>query len=275
MIIGVDVGGSTTKAVLFEKGEVVGTAVSRSAEDPVTSISGVLGKVLSDSRTDLANIEYVAVSGGRSRQLPSSVLNLGVRMVDEIKSIGVGGLKLAGAKEGLVVSMGTGTAIVWAREGGRKVTHVGGTGVGGGTMVGLGRKLLGISDAPVLNEMAKRGDARHVDLTVGDIVGGTIGTLNTDMTASNFGKLSGAATPEDIAAGILNMVAEVVGEIAHISASGVGTTHIILVGSLTKLDYVSGKTLATLQSLGREAMIPKLAEFNVAVGAATEASWGT
>jgi type II pantothenate kinase len=275
MIAGVDVGGSTSKAVLFEKGEIVGTAISRSAEDPVTSVSGVLGKVLSDSGTDLAHIEYIAVSGGRSRQLPSSLLNLEVRMVDEIKSIGIGGLKLAGAKEGLVVSMGTGTAIVWAREGGRKVTHIGGTGVGGGTLVGLGQKLLGISDAPVLNEMAKRGDARRVDLTVRDIAGGAVGALDADMTASNLGKLSGAATPEDIAAGILNMVAEVVGELAHISASGVGTTRIILVGSLTKLDYVSDRAIATLRSFGREAVIPKLAEFNVAVGAATEASWGT
>jgi len=275
MIVGVDVGGSITKAVLFEKGEVTGTAVSRSAEDPVTSVSGVLGKLLSDSARDLADIEYLAVSGGRSRRLPASLLNLEVKKVDEIQSIGIGGLKLAGVEEGLVVSMGTGTAIVWARERGRKVTHVGGTGIGGGTMVGLGLRLLGVSDALVLNDMAKRGDAKSVDLTVGDIVGGAIGALDVKMTASNFGKLSGVGSPEDIAAGILNMVGEVVGELAHLSASGVGATRIILVGSLTKLDYVSGKVLTTLQSFGREAVIPKLSEFNVAVGAATEASWGT
>jgi len=275
MIVGVDVGGSITKAVLFEKGEVTGTAVSRSAEDPVTSVSGVLGKLLSDSATDLADIEYLAVSGGRSRRLPASLLNLEVKKVDEIQSIGIGGLRLAGVEEGLVVSMGTGTAIVWARERGRKVTHVGGTGIGGGTAVGLGQRLLGVSDALVLNDMAKRGDAKSVDLTVGDVVGGAIGALDAKMTASNFGKLSGVGSPEDIAAGILNMVGEVVGELAHLSASGVGATTIILVGSLTKLDYVSGKVLTTLQSFGREPVIPKLSEFNVAVGAATEASWGT
>jgi len=275
MIVGVDVGGSTTKAVLFREGEVAGSAMSRSVGDPVTAVSGVLGKLLSDSAIDLADIDYLAVSGGRSWQLPASLLNLEVRKIDEIQSIGVGGLKLAGAEEGLVVSMGTGTAIVWARERGRKVTHVGGTGVGGGTIVGLGQRLLEISDAPTLNDMAKRGDARRIDLTVGDIVGGVIGTLDANMTASNFGKLSVDRSPEDIAAGILNMVSEVVGELAHLSASGVGADQIILVGFLTRLDFVSGRVQATLRTFGREAIIPRLPEFNVAVGAATKASWGT
>jgi len=275
MIVGVDVGGSTTKAVLFREGDVAGSAMSRSVGDPVTAVSGVLGKLLSDSAIDLADIEYLAVSGGRSWQLPASLLNLEVKKIDEIQSIGVGGLKLAGADEGLVVSMGTGTAIVWARERGRKVTHVGGTGVGGGTIVGLGQRLLEISDAPTLNDMAKRGDARRVDLTVGDIVGGAIGTLDANMTASNFGKLSVDRSPEDIAAGILNMVSEVVGELAHLSASGVGTDQIILVGSLTRLDFVLGRVQATLRTFGREATIPRLPEFNVAVGAATKASWET
>lgn len=275
MIVGVDVGGSTTKAILFEEGRVIGSAISRSVEDPIASVSGVLGKVLVDSAKNLAGIEYLAVSGGRSGRLPSSLLNLEVKKVDEIQAIGIGGLKLAAVEEGLVVSMGTGTAIVWARERGRKVTHVGGTGVGGGTIVGLGQRLLGVSDAPALNDMAKRGDAKRVDLIVRDIVGGAIGTLDVNMTASNFGKLSGTESREDIAAGIMNMVGEVVGKLAHLSASGVGASRIILVGSLTKLDCVSGRVLATLQSFGGEAIIPKLAEFNVAVGAATEASWGT
>jgi activator of 2-hydroxyglutaryl-CoA dehydratase len=63
MIVGVDVGGSTTKAILFEEGRVIGSAISRSVEDPIASVSGVLGKVLVDSAKNLADIEYLAVSG--------------------------------------------------------------------------------------------------------------------------------------------------------------------------------------------------------------------
>jgi len=275
LIVGADVGGSTAKAILLERGRILGTAISRSAEDPVTSISGVLGKVLSDSGRSLTDIECLAASGGKSRTLPDTILGLNVKKVDEIQSTGIGGLELAGADEGLVVSVGTGTAVVWAKERGRKVTHVGGTGVGGGTIVGLGSKLLGISDPVMLNAMAQRGDSRAVDLTVGDIVGGAIGVLDASVTASNFGKMSEASSPDDIAAGILNMVAEVIGEVAYLSASSVGAERIILVGTLTKLSYISERALVTLKVFGRKAEIPKLAEFCVAVGAATKISWRT
>jgi len=275
LIVGVDAGGSTTKAVLLERGKVLSSTISRSVEDPVTSISGVLGKILSDTGRELEEIQRLAVSGGKSSVVPATLFGLNVEKVDEIQSIGIGGLELARVDEGLVISMGTGTAVVWAQDGGRRVSHLGGTGVGGGTILGLGSRLLGLSDPPALDAMAKRGNAKSVDLTVGDIAGNAIGTLDPSMTASNFGKLSERGSPEDIAAGILNMVGEVIGEVAYLSSMGVSTKNIVLVGMLTRLEYVSQRASETLEAFGRTAIIPNLAEFHVAVGAAKKVSWGS
>ena len=275
MIVGVDAGGSTTKAVLLERGKVLSSTISRSVEDPVTSISGVLGKILSDTGRELEEIQRLAVSGGKSSVVPATLFGLNVEKVDEIQSIGIGGLELARVDEGLVISMGTGTAVVWAQDGGRRVSHLGGTGVGGGTILGLGSRLLGLSDPLALDAMAKRGNAKSVDLTVGDIAGNAIGTLDPSMTASNFGKLSERGSPEDIAAGILNMVGEVIGEVAYLSSMGVSTKNIVLVGMLTRLEYVSQRASETLEAFGRTAIIPNLAEFHVAVGAAKKVSWGS
>ena len=59
----------------------------------------------------------------------------------EFGSLAKGGLYLSGLKSAIVVSCGTGTAVVWARKN-KPVVHLGGTGVGGGTLQGLGKLIL-------------------------------------------------------------------------------------------------------------------------------------
>ena len=53
--------------------------------------------------------------------------------------------------------------------GDRRVERVGGTALGGGTVVGLGKLLLGVESFAELAAMAERGDRRTVDLLVGDV----------------------------------------------------------------------------------------------------------
>lgn len=60
--------------------------------------------------------------------------------MEEFQAIGYGGLKLSGLTDALVVSMGTGTAYVRAGKDGMK--HIGGSGVGGGTLMGLASRLV-------------------------------------------------------------------------------------------------------------------------------------
>ena len=94
------------------------------------------------------------------------------------------------------------------------IEHLGGTGIGGGTLVGLSNAVLNVRDIKNLVKLAQKGDLRRVDLAIGDITTNAVSNLPFDATASNFGKLSELATPEDIALGLLNLVYQTVGMLA-------------------------------------------------------------
>ena len=64
-----------------------------------------------------------------------SLIRYTYRKVDEFHAIGKGGLFLTGLTRAIIVSMGTGTAFIIADQNGEK--HIGGTGIGGGTLLGL------------------------------------------------------------------------------------------------------------------------------------------
>ncbi|RDU38783.1 type II pantothenate kinase [Neobacillus piezotolerans] len=105
----------------------------------------------------------------------------------------------------LLVNIGTGTSIFIAGEG--KCDRVGGSGLGGGTLTGLGSLLSGTDEFSELVGMAAVGSRQTVDLLVKDIYGGGDEPLNGDMTAANFAKGKGAGK-DDLAAAIINMIAE-------------------------------------------------------------------
>ena len=63
--------------------------------------------------------------------------------------------------------MGTGTSFVLCD--GDDMRHIGGIGVGGGTLAGLSRLLLNTSDIKQVASFAMQGDVQNVDLLIGDI----------------------------------------------------------------------------------------------------------
>lgn len=265
--VGIDIGGSTTKAVALKGKEILGVSEMPSSDPLATSI-GLLGKLIVMMGCSLKDVDVLAIAGGRSSQLPGSILGLRVIKVNEIVAAGTGGVVLTGLSEALVVSMGTGTALIEVRENGRRIRHIGGTGVGGGTLLGLARKMLGISSISILVEMAEKGDSRRVDLTVGDIVGDGIGILSPEMTASNLGRVGDTSSPEDLAAGITNLVGEVVASVAFLAASKLKLEdRVILVGRVAKLPPVLKSIQRALSSFGVKPIVPKLPEYAVAVGA--------
>jgi type II pantothenate kinase len=144
---------------------------------------------------------------------------------------------------------------------------MGGTGVGGGTIVGLSKKLLGISDIGNLIDVASEGNLANVDLTIADITKQDIG-LQSHMTAANFGKVSDVASKGDLALGLINMVFESVGMLAVFAARSKGIKDVILTGNLARLPQ--SKTIAeTFSTLfGLNFTIPQNAEFATAIGAA-------
>jgi type II pantothenate kinase len=268
MIIGIDIGGSSTQGVLVRNGKTSGF-VSIHASDPTASAAGCLGKILSNNRTQMSGIKAVAATGGGAGSLGKGLLGIPVRKVDEIKAIGLGGMTLARKKKCFVVSIGTGTAMVAVNDGGRSIKHVGGTGIGGGTLKGLYRLLLNKDDINNLEDLALKGDLRNIDLTVKDIVGRGIGKLSPKATAANFGKLSDHATPHDIALGLINMVGEIVGTLATFAAINNGLEKdIVFIGKVTKNKTLMKRIQETAKTFGGRVVVPPRAEFATAIGAA-------
>jgi len=268
MIVGIDIGGSTTDAVLVNSGEIV--VVTIETGDPLAAAAGAPGKLLSTVGGVLADIQAIAVSGGGARWLEDQLFGVPVAKVSEIDAIGVGGSTLAEKSSALVVSLGTGTALVSVQ--GNTIEHVGGTGVGGGTLLGLARHLLGVTRLDTLEQMAAHGDLSRVDLTVGDIAGGPVGIAPASATASNFGKVRADPTPADKALGLVNMVAEVTFALSFMAARARQHTDVVLTGKLTRVQLLRERLEALRPRRGENFIIPPYAEYATAIGAARAVS---
>ncbi len=268
MIVGIDIGASTTKAVALEE---LSTAklISVKTTEAITSASAALEKLLTLMGRRPRDVTIIAVSGGGARSVEETLLGIPVVKVDEIKAIGVGGLVLSGKKQALVVSMGTGTALVTAYEEERRVIHIGGTGVGGGTLQGLSMRLLHAHNFEAIEKMAAMGDAKKVDLTVADIAGGPVGIVPGEATASNFGKLRTDANERDVAAAIFNMVSQVIGVIVAFAAKAYGLEKdVVLVGRLAGNNLITKSIGDVADMFHIKLCIPENGEYCVAIGAA-------
>jgi type II pantothenate kinase len=271
VVIGIDVGGSTTKIVGFRKENGIPQLIDPlfvKATDPMTSIYGAFGKFADLNGLALSDIEQVLMTGVGSSYLSRPIYDLPCGTVPEFKSIGLGGLYLSGLSEAIVVSMGTGTAIVHAKRG-CEADYLGGTGVGGGTLIGLSKRMLGIEEIDHLADLASEGNLGNVDLRIGDITkkDSSVGLPDT-MTASNFGKLSDIASSADVALGVLNMVFETVGMLALFAARSRGVRDIVLTGNLTGVPYAK-TVFDTLSSMfDVRFIIPENAQFATVIGTA-------
>jgi type II pantothenate kinase len=267
MIVGIDIGGSTTDAVVIENGGL--HVVTIEANDPVAAAAGSLGKLAAEFGIRLEDIERIAATGAGARVLGDSLLGRPILKVNEFTAIGVGGTSLAGMEQALVVSLGTGTAIVSVTP--DKIQHFSGTGVGGGTLLGLARHMLGVVTIERLEELARKGDLRRIDLTVRDIAGGPIGDLPPGTTAANFGKIGADATTEDKALAIMNMIVESIGVLSLASARACGQENIVLTGKLSRLFRFMQEAKRLDFPFGRRFVIPEHADYATAIGAARTA----
>ncbi|MFN3557062.1 MAG: type II pantothenate kinase [Bacteroidales bacterium] len=265
MIIGIDIGGSTTKIVGIRGHELL-EPLSVEASDPVASASGALGKFLSTHELSIAQVELIRMTGVGASFIKQEILGIPVTKVEEFKAVGHGGLYLSGLQRAVIVSMGTGTALVKAH--GNCIAHIGGTGVGGGTIIGLSRAMLNLSDFDNIISLAETGDLSLVDLSIGDISRADIGKLPSTLTASNFGKMSDKATRNDLVRGILNMVFQTIGMMAVLAARNEKDKDIVISGNLVKVPQAS-KTFSELSKLyGVNFHIPRHARYCTAIGAA-------
>jgi type II pantothenate kinase len=212
----------------------------------------------------MAGIRAAAVTGGRSAFFEEKIFGLRPHQVDEIRAIGLGASFVSGERRCLAVSMGTGTCIVLFEKG--KSRHIIGSGLGGGTIIGLSGRLIGETRAKNLACLAEKGVLSRADLSVNDVVGRGIGIVSGDSTAANFAK-PGKCRGADIAAAVQNMVAESVAVLAISAARQCACEKIVFVGRGPKFPLVKKRLLAAARLFGERFLFPKNLEFATAIGA--------
>ncbi len=271
IIIGIDLGGSTTKIVGFdtENGQyrLIAPLFVR-ATDPITAVYGAFGKFLDINNFSLEDIKKVMVTGVGSSYMSKPIYGLACEKVAEFTANGLGGLYLSGLDRAIISSCGTGTSLVFA-ERGSDPKYLGGTGVGGGTLVGLSKRLLGMDNVDHVSELAKSGSIDKVDLKINDITKHDIVPGFGDiMTASNFGSISDIATKSDIALGLINMVFETIGVVSLFAARNYGIRDVVLIGNLSVVEQAAGIFSTLNRMFDMNFIIPENSRYGTVIGAA-------
>lgn len=273
IVIGIDVGGSTTKIVgIRQDGDKLSLITPQivKANDPVTATYGAFGKFTDENEIAISDISKVVMTGVGSSYVKGRLYGIDCCRVPEFDCIGRGGIYLSGLDKAVVVSMGTGTAIVNAEKDGR-MEYLGGTGVGGGTLLGLSKLLVGAEDVDTIASVAVEGDLANIDLRIKDLTAKDH-ELNADMTAANFGNVSEIATKGDVAAGLLNLIYETVGMVSIFASRSRSVKDIVLTGNLTRLDSCVKKFEEfNTMGYGVNFVIPKMSEFSTVIGCALSA----
>ncbi|MCA0374197.1 MAG: Fumble domain-containing protein [Gemmatimonadetes bacterium] len=274
-VAAIDFGASNTDVVVQE-GNAQGTATQhwRLPSEGQPSDARVHA-VLAQGGVAVRDLAWIAVTGGNRSALSATLVDgastVPLHRVDEVQAIGRGGLALSGLARALVTSAGSGTAVVAATAEGAR--HVSGTGVGGGTLVGLSRLLIDVVDPQAIDALAQQGRDTVHNLTIGEILGTAIGSLPPDTTAVNFGRAARHAvdaSPADTAAALVNMVGQVIGVVAVNAARAQQMEQAVIVGHLTDLPSIR-RTLETVaQFYHAQIVIPEEGGRATALGALLE-----
>ncbi len=158
---------------------------------------------------EASGADAIGLTGGGAaelaRRLPAA------RVVPEFEAW-VAGAPLLAARTGLaladcylLVSVGTGASAILIRDG--SGVRVGGTALGGGSLLGLGRLLLDTRSFEELVGLAALGDRRRVDLLVGDLYRDGTSPLPPNLPAAHFGKLD-STERADVAHALVGVVAQ-------------------------------------------------------------------
>ncbi|WP_010647990.1 pantothenate kinase [Oceanobacillus massiliensis] len=168
----------------------------------------------------------------------------------------------------ILVSIGTGSSIfhVTAADSER----IAGSGIGGGTLMGLGSLIAGNKDFAALTQLASKGNHEHSDLLVKDIYAPNEPPVPGSLTAANFGKahVNSSATVEDHLAALMQLIGETILSLAWQAAVSKQIRQIIFVGSTltgnTPLKNVLGSFQETLLY---EPLFPQKGAYAGAIGA--------
>lgn len=268
IVIGIDVGISTTKIVgIDEKGMVI-SPIRIKATDPITSLYGAFGKYLHDNKIKLDEVEHVMLTGVGAAYIDEHIYGLPTSKSEESIADGLGAKYESKLDRMIVVSMGTGTSLV--KCDGENIKHIGGIGIGGGTLAGLSRIMLKTDDIKQITNLAKDGDVSKINLLIKDISAKPLPGLPMSAVASLFSNAKTNASREDIAKGLIWMVLQCIGSATILSSLESGIKDFVLIGNLSLLPLCREVYPAMEKVYGVRFHVPKYSEFCTAIGAALD-----
>ena len=268
IVIGIDVGISTTKIVgIDEKGMVI-IPIRIKATDPITSLYGAFGKYLHDNKIKLDEVEHVMLTGVGAAYIDEHIYGLPTSKSEEFIADGLGAKYESKLDRMIVVSMGTGTSLV--KCDGENIKHIGGIGIGGGTLAGLSRIMLKTDDIKQITNLAKDGDVSKINLLIKDISAKPLPGLPMSAVASLFSNAKTNASREDIAKGLIWMVLQCIGSATILSSLESGIKDFVLIGNLSLLPLCREVYPAMEKVYGVRFHVPKYSEFCTAIGAALD-----
>jgi len=246
--LGIDFGASYVDAVLFDGAKIISTR----------SIPRL--RYTARFLEEFPAFDTLISTGSKPHQK--------MKYCNELECIGRGGLFLTGFKNAVITSCGTGTAIIWKNQV-QKAIHLGGTGLGGGTLLGLGKLLLGIDNADKILQLAAQGQRTTIDLTIGDILGKGIGLLSKDATAANFGKVKDLNfKPEDLARSLVAMITETIAITSCLAALSIKEKNLVFSGRLSTNALVQKYLVEACRIYGLKPYFLPEASYVTALGAA-------
>lgn len=184
-------------------------------------------------------VEEIGLTGGRTEQLLDVLKTMkSIEYIVEFEAT-LKGVRYLLEKEGhtinqsIITNIGTGTSIHYMD--GYTHARVGGTGVGGGTLIGLSAIMTGISDFEEIKANAFKGKREGIDLLVKDIYQGMDTPIDGNLTASNFGKVGITDQREfeqnNVLATTQGLIGEVISTLSIQLAVQYETEHIVYIGS--------------------------------------------
>lgn len=259
--VGIDAGGSLIKIAFQEHG------VMHYKKYPISELESAITWLKAAAPNGMA-----ALTGGKAHILQEKFFPNGT-IIPEFQAT-CEGVRLFLLEEGkrmtdpfIIVNVGTGTS--WHLVDGEKYERILGSGMGGGTFMGLGMLLTNESDFYRLSELAVTGQKENLDLLVKDIYESDEPPINGDLTAANFAKgLSVKHSPADRIAAVTNMVAETIMLLTLQAAAIHKVKEIVLIGSSLIGNQMMSHTLEKYMKMLRlQSTFLKNGEYSGAVGA--------
>ena len=271
-IFSLDIGSTNIKAIILEikndgkeeKINLIGKVRKKN-----TDFALFISELFDEYSIKKELVENIIVTGTGASFLDDTYEGIKIIKVDEFDAIGYGGLLLSNINEAIVVSIGTGTTVI--RSNLYKNERLTGTGLGGGTFVGLSNAILqnrlvnnNVRTFNELIEIAKLGNRKNADLLIGDISKSAIGDMSFDITAANFAGTNKTFSENDLIASVANMIIENISLIVK----GVNKElPVIYIGTFVSDEYIMNRFKELSEYIGNNVVFTNDAAFAISIGA--------